>query len=214
MKKIFLVRFMFLLTLSGLIIGISGCETETIIIEEAGNNQFYKLVEQYNLTYEILTPSKSSSKTHITEQTVSIDDLKLILSSLQNLKNTTLPINNLDKGEFSLPRLRSSNPEDNGNVNTTCVSGSNEELTARVCLDLKNGNVTNSTVSFRFPSSLYLNYMHDGGYYGQNGNIVNFSAYGRVEVFVAIHDVVVASYSVAMHGYYDLLTNWGELTFY
>lgn len=213
MKGIFLKRSIFFLVISGLIFGMSGCDTETMMVGEDEDNQFFKLVEQYNLTYEVLTSPKSK-ETSFVEHVVSISDLEFVLSSLQELKNSTFSIKNVVSTEYMIPRLRSSEPEDNNNPNTACVSGDNDELTATVCLDFKNGTVTNSTVSFKLPSSLYLNYIHDGGYYSKNGDIVNFSAYGRVQVFVAIHDIIITSYSVTMHGYYDLSSNSGELTFY
>ncbi|GEM_PF-3760663 len=213
MKKNILVRSILFTVLCGLIIGISGCEKETILIDKITDNQFNQLVQEYDLTYETITPSKSKEMT-ITDKTVSISELEFVLASLQKLKKSTFSIENEISPEFPAPRLRSSEPENNENVNTACVSGHNDELTATVCLDFKNGTVTNSSVSFRLPSSLYLNYVHDGGYYSKNGNIVNFSAYGRVQVFVAIHDVIITSYSVSMRGYYDLSSNRGELTFY
>ena len=213
MKKNILVRSILFTVLCGLIIGIGGCEKETILIDKITDNQFNQLVQQYDLTYEIITPSKSKKMT-ITDKTISISELEFVLASLQKLKKSTFSIENEIYPEFSAPRLRSSEPENNENVNTACVSGHNDELTATVCLDFKNGTVTNSSVSFRLPSSLYLNYVHDGGYYSKNGNIINFSAFGRVQVFVAIHDVIITSYSVSMRGYYDLSLNRGELTFY
>lgn len=122
------------------------------------DNQFNQLVQQYDLTYETITPSKSKEMT-ITDKTISISELELefILASLQKIKRSTFSIENEVFSEFPAPRLRSSEPENNENVNTACVSGHNDELTATVCLDFKNGTVTNSSVSFRLPSSLYLN---------------------------------------------------------
>lgn len=207
------VKSILLFVISGLIIGMSGCETETITIDKSTDYQFNKLVGQYDLTYEIINSSKSEGM-HIADKAISISDLEFVLSRLQELKNSTFSIENVPFSEFSVPRLRSSGTENDENTNTACVSGYNDELTATVCLDFKNGTVTNSTVSFRFPSSLYLNYVHDGGSYSKSGNTVNFSAYGRVQVFVAIHDVIITSYSVTMRGYYDLSSNSGELTFF
>lgn len=122
------------------------------------DNQFNQLVQQYDLTYETITPSKSKEMT-ITDKTISISELELefILASLQKIKRSTFSIENEVFSEFPAPRLRSSEPENNENVNTACVSGHNDELTATICLDFKNGTVTNSSVSFRLPSSLYLN---------------------------------------------------------
>lgn len=214
MKKNILKKSTLFTLLCGLIIvGISGCEKEAIIKDKVTDDKFNRLAEQYDLTYEILTPAESTGMI-IADKTISISDFELVLSSLQKLKNSTFSIENDDFIEFSTPRLRTSDPENNENVNTACVSGNNDELSATVCLDFMNGAVANSAVSFRFPSSLYLNYIHDGGSYSQSGNLVNFSAYGRVQVFIAIHDVVIASYSVMMRGYYDLSSNSGKLTFY
>ena len=211
MKNNIFVRILFLIILSGLI--LSGCEKETVLADKVNDNHFNQLIQKYDLTCESITSYDSKCMT-IIDQAVSISELESLLTSLHKLKGTTFTIENKEFINFKTPRLRSSEPENNDNVSTACVSGQNSELTATVCLDLKNETVTNSYVDFRFPSSFYLNYVHKGGYYGKSSNIVNFSAYGSVEVFVAIDDIVVTSYSVSMRGHYDLSSNQGELTFY
>lgn len=210
MKNNFIVNLLLFSLITGMFLGFNACGEQTLDYEIA-DNQFNDLVEKYDLVYEVL-PSALKEDV-LKDQIVSIKDLELVLYNFKKLKGTSLIVEDDKLNRLSVPRLRSSAPEEN-DVITTCISGTNDELSATVCLDLKNGSVLSSNVNFRFPGSMYMNYIHEGGSYSINGEIVNFSAYGSVEVYIALEDIVVATYSVVMHGYYNLSTNKGELTFY
>jgi hypothetical protein len=187
---------------------MSGCNQDDI------DSSFDKKDERFNMLknkYEFESVKVKLKHGDISaEKIYSIEEFEYILAQLDKLKGKTIPIERIKSTD--IPRLRSGS-ESGGGYTQAAISGYNEELTATVFLDLINKTVTNSVVSFRFPSSLYLTYDHDGGSC-TSGDIVNFNAYGTVKLFVAIHGVVINTVRVTMSGYFNTINGTGELTYF
>lgn len=187
-KSIFNSLFWAILTL----LSVYSCSKESDL---DSLSDYSHIIKKYRMTD---VTNNESLSTADTLTALSPSELDKILSTFLKTK-----ISIKSTHEYNLYRSR-----------VVVISGSNQDCTAEVHLDIDNTEVIDSKVYYTGIMSIFLVYTHTSANVERGWNRIDFTVKGEVVVKIIWQGIELKRVPVTIKGYYYLDSGNGELTFY